>query len=213
MRKTLWLSPANEVVQYQILESSQNENASSNAGLSSCSLTDSIKQTTGHLQRNYRRILQIVPQVTNEIDQEWQRLTRYINYLEAELDECRTQIFKYLPTDGISDTCIREKYSLLRDSLSNWVEGFPEIDSFTSEMEEYDMRIRASPALFPEGLAAAQLEILTLITSGNLWLSIFTVPVFGAPQSDLALLQGLYHGMHLLEPEKGLICYLNEPAT
>lgn len=186
------------------------QNVQANAPSSLAQLSDGIRQTTGSLQQNHRCMLQTIPRITHEIDQEWHRVTRHINCLEAELDECRTQIFKSLPTDGISDTCIREEYSFLRENLSNWVEGFPEIDSFASVMKKYRIRPRGSPAWFPEGHSAAQLEIMILIIFNSLWLRVFTVLVFSASPSDLGLLGGLYHGMHLMKPEKGLICYLDK---
>lgn len=188
------------------------QNAQANAPSSFAQLSNGMGQTTGSLQQNHQRMLQIIPQITYEIDQEWHRVTRHINCLEAALDECRTQIFKSLPTDGISDTCIREEYSFIRENLSNWVEGFPEIDSFASEIKKYKMRSRGSPAWFPEGLAAAQLEIVMSIIFNSLWLRVFTVLVFSASPSDLGLLEGLYRGMHLMKPEKGLIYHLNKRA-
>lgn len=172
---------------------------------SSARLTDSMKRTVYYFQKSNRHILHIIPQVLNDIEQEWQSLTRHINYLEAELEECHAQIFKSLPIDGVSDTWIMGEYSLLRENISNWLEGLPEIDNFLFEikMKRDDIAIRGSPALFPEGFAAAQSEVLTHIISKYLYNQVFEVLVFGAPPADLQLLESLHHGMSFLKPEKG----------
>lgn len=137
--------------------------------------------------------------VMNQKDQELQMTRQHIHHLEAELDACRTQIVKSIPTCGISDTNIREEYCLLRDNFSNWIEGLPEIQNFASDIEGAGLPARE----YPEGAAAAQSEILTFILFEYLWIRIFHVHIFGASREEQELLGKLLHGVHLLEPKKG----------
>lgn len=135
----------------------------------------------------------------NQKDQKLQKTRKRIHHLEAELDACRTQIVKSIPTSGISDTSIMEEYSLIRDNFSNWIEGLPEIHNFTSDLE----RLNLPPKEYPEGAAAAQSEILTFVMFEHLWMEVFNVKIFGASPEEQYFLEKLHRGIHFLEPKKG----------
>lgn len=166
------------------------------------------KKKACRFQLNSQRAWQSICQAFEGMDQKekvWQKTLQRIKYLETELDECRTQIFKSIPIHGVSDTWILGEYSLLRENISNWVEGFPEIDNFTLEIKRHYMPIRGLPASFSEGFSAAQSKILTQYSFGNLWDQMFNKLNFGAPPQDLQFLESLRHGLDLMEAKKSKI--------
>lgn len=168
-----------------------------------------MKQVQGQMQlfqHGTQDILRCVSEMQDQMqgvmsqkDQELQMTRQHIHHLEVELDACRTQLVKSIPTCGISDTSIKEEYCLLRDSFSNWIEGLPEIKNFESDIEWANL----PPKEYPEGVAAAQSEILTFILFKYLWLNIFNVQIFGASRGEQALLGKLRRGIDLQEPKKG----------
>lgn len=179
-------------------------NAPPTAGLSE-TLMNKVQNQMQLFQNGTQDILKCVSEmqdqmrgVMNQKDQELQRTRQHIHHLEAELDACRTQIVKSIPTCGISDSSIQKEYCLLRDNFSNWIEGLPEINNF--ESVQWD---NLPPKEYPEGAAAAQSEILTFIFFKCLWMNIFEVQIFGASRGEQALLGKLRRGIHLQEPKKG----------
>lgn len=181
-------------------------NAPCNARLGSETLENKMQGQMQFFQHSNQDILKCVYEMQDKMqdemkqkDQELQRTRQRIHHLEAELDAFRTQIFKSIPTSGVSDTSIMEEYCLLRDNLSNWIEGLPEIKNFASDIA----RAGLPPKEYPEGAAAVQPEILTQIVFECLWMEIFGVHIFGASRQELALLEKLHCGIHLLEPKKG----------
>lgn len=96
-----------------------------------------------------------------------------------------------------------KEYSLFRENLSNWVEMFPEIEDFASELNISHLLIRGWPTMFPAGPEAAQSEVLAAVASTHMHIRVFDVMVFGAHESEIGSLRYLYGGMDLLQPEKG----------
>lgn len=146
------------------------------------------------LQHVNQRIPQIIPGISKEMNEKWQKAMQQIKYLETELDECHTQIFKSLPADGVSDTWIIEQYSLPQDNLSNWLEGLPEIYNFTSRIKKYYIAVK-NWKLFPEAPSAAQSELMTHLIFEFIYVRVFETLIFGAHTLELRLLENFYQEM------------------
>lgn len=166
----------------------------------------SLEDFVYSVQQGGQRALHNVSVMQNEMDlkdKELQQTKQRNQYLETELNECRTQIIKSISTSNISDATVKQEYSLFRENLSNWVEGFPEIEDLASVINISHLSIRGWSALFPAEPEAAQSEILAVFASTYMHTNVFNVKVFGADKSEIEFLRYLYGGIHLLQPEKG----------
>ncbi|XHG03294.1 hypothetical protein AWENTII_006609 [Aspergillus wentii] len=68
-------------------------------------------------------------------ESELRKANRRILKLEDELDDCHAQIFRFIPTYEISDATISNEYIQLRENVSNWMEGLPDITRFADTYE------------------------------------------------------------------------------
>jgi hypothetical protein len=166
------------------------------------------------IQRETQDVRQSLEHIQGDVLQkeiELQKAKERIERLEKELDECRTQVFGSIPSFEVTDASILEGLTTLRWSLSNWVEGLPDIQNFqrawqnTVRNHHWMSRLRAEPDMFPDGLPAAQSELLEQWLFSILLRCVFEVVLVGASSSDLRVLQGLQDGIHRLEPRKGIL--------
>lgn len=104
-----------------------------------------LKATIKRMQKDHQSELQSANKTQNEIYQkndELNRARRHIQSLEVVLEDCRKQVFKSIPTNGIGGADISHEYSILQESFSDWVEGLPEMDDFVPQMEYIESTIR-----------------------------------------------------------------------
>lgn len=176
------------------------------------SLIGQIQRYTALIQRDSRNISRILTHTEDDLLQkelELQQAKERIQQLEKDLDNCRAQVFESIPAFEVSDTSILEGLTTLRESLSNWVEGLPEISQFQSTWElatrdfNVTSHISATPGIFPQGFSASQTEILEQWLFLELLLGLFETVLVGASPSDSDAIETLCDGIHRLEPKKG----------
>lgn len=131
---------------------------------------------------------------------ELQQAKERIQKLEADLDDCRNQILRSIPTYEISDAWISAEFTKLSEGVSNWVEGFPDILHFPRTFNSTPLHIRGDVDMFPQGLNSAQTEIMTNFIV--LWKRLFQPFLVALSSSEAQLLKRLYHNMYNVEPKK-----------
>ena len=142
-------------------------------------------------------------------------LKQHNNELKKELWNHQRIALRHLPTDDLSDASVHDEFVRLRESLSTWVEEFPDVsdgflDSFQSAMGDIIHRSvgYGMSKSFPEGPVGVQSELLTEVSFGYIWKRLFDVLTPG-PSRDNALLTELRDKMSLLTPRKGLLHLLD----
>ncbi|KAL1969790.1 hypothetical protein VTN77DRAFT_7299 [Rasamsonia byssochlamydoides] len=139
---------------------------------------------------------------------ELQQAKERIQQLEKELDNCRTQVFQSIPAFDVSDAWILEELTTMRENLSNWVEGLPEIFRFRNAWEivvedrALISHIRARPGMFPQGFSRAQTEILAQCLFRVLLSDLFEVVLVGTSPDECRVLENIQNGIRCLEPSK-----------
>ncbi|KAK6812705.1 hypothetical protein RU639_011502 [Aspergillus parasiticus] len=178
-----------------------------------CPAQSALKRLERHAAGIYEEVdsvSQSISQQTYRIEQMEQQLEnahQRIQKLEVEL---QTQIFRSIPDYQVSDASISEDFLVIRDSLCEWMEGIPDIKSFTETLDDAIHRrgIDESMFTFPRELQLeydhAQTEILTMISFGIIREHVLESLVFAAPPADLELLERLYNMMSMLEPKKDI---------
>ncbi|PIG87210.1 hypothetical protein AARAC_004201 [Aspergillus arachidicola] len=177
-----------------------------------CPAQSALKRLERHAASIYEvdSVSQSISQQTYRIEQMEQQLEnahQRIQKLEVEL---QTRIFRSIPDYQVSDASISEDFLVICDSLCEWMEGFPDIKSFTKTLDEAIHRrgIDESMFTFPRELQLeydhAQTEILTMISFGIIREHVLESLVFAAPPADLELLERLYNMMSMLEPKKDI---------
>ncbi|GKZ16560.1 hypothetical protein AbraCBS73388_000140 [Aspergillus brasiliensis] len=142
--------------------------------------------------------------------QEIARLKQRNRNLEEQLQDCQARILKFsLPSD-LSDTTVLQEFVKIRDNLSNWTEGLPEIcKDFDTQLEcalevsDCYRRIYGDVKSFPQGLIGVQSELLMHIVFCRLGKGLLESLVPGMLVSDEALLSDLHAGLSSLQPEGG----------
>nr|XP_001397836.2 hypothetical protein ANI_1_1768144 [Aspergillus niger CBS 513.88] len=107
--------------------------------------------------------------------QENAKLKKCNQTLEEQLQDCQARILKFSLSSDLSDTTVMQEFVKIRDNLSNWIEGLPEICA------DFD----------------TQLELFRRLEAGLLKAS---VP--GMPASEEALLSDLHAGMVSLQSKR-----------
>ncbi|KAB8254721.1 hypothetical protein BDV32DRAFT_142667 [Aspergillus pseudonomiae] len=172
------------------------------------SALDRLKRTAVSLHEDVDLVSQRISQQANKIEQMEQQLEnaqQRIQKLEVDL---QTRIFRSIPDYQLSDATVSEDFLVFRYSLSEWVEGFPDIKSFTETF--YDATYRqgicenmfALQRKFQLQFDHAQTEILTWISFCVIGEYVLGPRVFAAPPADQELMEHLHKGMSMLEPKK-----------
>ncbi|GAB1197360.1 hypothetical protein APSETT444_006653 [Aspergillus pseudonomiae] len=174
------------------------------------SALDRLKRTAVSLHEDVDLVSQRISQQANKIEQMEQQLEnaqQRIQKLEVDL---QTRIFRSIPDYQLSDATVSEDFLVFRYSLSEWVEGFPDIKSFTETF--YDATYRqgicenlfALQRKFQLQFDHAQTEILTWISFCVIGKYVLGPRVFAAPPADQELMEHLHKGMSMLEPKKDI---------
>ncbi|KAE8411146.1 hypothetical protein BDV36DRAFT_302110 [Aspergillus pseudocaelatus] len=168
-----------------------------------------LKLNANGIHEGVNSVGQYISQQASRIEQIEQQLKdahQRIQKLEVEL---QTQILRTMPDYQITDATISENFLVARDSLCEWVEGFPDIKSFTEALYDavprggIDENLLTFPREFQLELNHAQTEILTMIIFNIVREHILEPLVFAAPPADQELLEHLYDMISMLEPKKG----------
>lgn len=147
--------------------------------------------------------------IISKKEYELRQAKRRITHLEEELNDCRAQVFRSIPVYEVSDTMLSEEFRALRENLANWVEGLPELTTFTTgfqlALEHFQVFALSKPwpSSFPVAAAEAQSEIIQRVAFQHLFNELFCEMLPAAPSSDQSLLENLQNGMSRLEPKKG----------
>ncbi|OGM50268.1 hypothetical protein ABOM_001233 [Aspergillus bombycis] len=169
-----------------------------------------LKQNAASFHEDVNLVSQRISQQAYEIEQMGQQLEtaqQRIQKLEVEL---QTRIFRSMPDYQLSDATVSEDFLVIRDSLSEWVEGFPDIKSFHETFNDavrrrgMDENMLTFHSQFQLNLDHAQNEILTWISFCVIRKYILEPRVFAAPPADQELMEHLHEGMSMLEPKKDI---------
>ncbi|KNG80775.1 hypothetical protein ANOM_010402 [Aspergillus nomiae NRRL 13137] len=169
-----------------------------------------LKRNAASLHEDVDLVSQRISQQANKIEQMEQQLEnaqQRIQKLEVEL---QARIFRSIPDYQLSDATVSEDFMVFRDSLSEWVEGFPDIKSFTETVYDAIYRrgicenIFALQRTFQLEFDDAQTEILTWISFCVIEKHVLEPRVFAAPPADQELMEYLHKGMMMLEPKKDI---------
>lgn len=185
--------------------------------------TQDQRTSAGQLARRARRMakalhddsLELFDYVTSmeadllQLELKLQQARERIQQLENALQDSTSRIFQSLSTYEISDAQISEEYDTLRECVSNWLDGFPNVTRLNRNLKRalggqaWNMVQRANVAMFPEGFDAAQTEILTRVVFKAIWDILFHPWFATASVRDQELMKTLEDGMALLEPKRG----------
>ncbi|GKZ72045.1 hypothetical protein AnigIFM50267_008097 [Aspergillus niger] len=142
--------------------------------------------------------------------QENAKLKQRNQILEEQLQECQARILKFSPSSDLSDTTVLQEFVKIRDSLSNWVEGLPEVctdfdTQFKCALEGFqcDLHIFGGMNSYPQGTLEVQSELLMHIVFRRLEVGLLKASVPGMLASDEALLSDLHAGMVSLQSKRG----------
>lgn len=130
--------------------------------------------------------------------------------LEEQLQECQARILKFTLSSDLSDTTVLQEFVKIRDNLSNWVEGLPEIcTGFDTHLEcalkEFQCYLHIVGGInsYPQGVLEVQSELLMHVVFCRLEVGLLKASVPGMLASDEALLSDLDAGMVSLQSKKG----------
>ncbi|GKZ29955.1 hypothetical protein AbraIFM66950_007293 [Aspergillus brasiliensis] len=142
--------------------------------------------------------------------QEIAKLKQRNQKLEEQLQDCQDRILKFSLSSDLSDTTVLQEFVKIRDSLSNWVEGLPEICSdFDSQLgralEDFGGELHGTEDTnsYPQGLLGVQSEILMHVVFCRLEVGLLKASVPGMLASDEVLLTDLHAGMLSLHSQRG----------
>ncbi|KAB8240376.1 hypothetical protein BDV35DRAFT_401974 [Aspergillus flavus] len=176
-----------------------------------CPAQSALKRLERHAAGIYEEVDSVSRSISQQayrieqMEQQLENAHQRIQKLEVEL---QTRIFRSMPDYQVSDASISEDFLVIRDSLCEWMEGFPDIRSFTETLDNAIHRrgIDKNMFTFPRELQLefdhAQTEILTMISFGIIREHVLESLVFAAPPADQELLERLYNMMSMLEPKK-----------
>ncbi|OJJ71830.1 hypothetical protein ASPBRDRAFT_30216 [Aspergillus brasiliensis CBS 101740] len=143
--------------------------------------------------------------------QEISKLKQRNQKLEEQLHDCQDRILKFSLSSDLSDTTVLQEYVKIRDNLSNWVEGLPEIcKGFDTQLgcalEGFQCRLHLLGDInsYPQGLFGVQSEIMMHMVFCRLEVGLLKASVPGMLASDEALLTDLHAGMLSLQSQKGM---------
>lgn len=179
------------------------------------SLNSLINRVEGRMRdqlNDSRRLFQQIYALENEVHRKEQRLwqaEQHIKQTEHDLENCRAQIFRSLPTYEVTDVRISEELNRLRANLANWLEELSDLNAFTdafwNALRDLDVFPLNDP--WPHSWSvervSAQTEIITKIIFSHLFNKLFLVLLPAMPLEDKRLLECLQRGMDGLEPKKG----------
>ncbi|GAA85081.1 similar to An16g05280 [Aspergillus luchuensis IFO 4308] len=131
--------------------------------------------------------------------------------LEEQLQECQARILKFTLSSDLSDTTVLQEFVKIRDNLSNWVEGLPEIcTGFDTHLEcalkEFQCYLHIVGGInsYPQGVLEVQSELLMHVVFCRLEVGLLKASVPGMLASDEALLSDLDAGMVSLQSKKDI---------
>ncbi|KAE8372051.1 hypothetical protein BDV26DRAFT_302265 [Aspergillus bertholletiae] len=128
--------------------------------------------------------------------------------MEQQLENAQQRIQKSMPDCQLNDATISENYLVFRDSLCEWIEGFPNITSFAATLFDavyrrgIDENILTFHRKFQLELDHAQTEVLICISFRIIRKYMVNPRVFAAPPAVQELLENLYEMMSMLKPKK-----------
>ncbi|GMG11697.1 unnamed protein product [Aspergillus oryzae] len=140
-----------------------------------CPAQSALKRLERHAAGIYEEVDSVSRSISQQayrieqMEQQLENAHQRIQKLEVEL---QTRIFRSMPDYQVSDASISEDFLVIRDSLCEWMEGFPDIRSFTETLDNAIHRrgIDKNMFTFPRELQLefdhAQTEILTMISFG-----------------------------------------------
>lgn len=175
-------------------------------------LRDRVERRVNDQLNDCRLLFQRIQALESEILLREQRLSQdeqYIKQMEHDLENCRAQIFKSIPTYEVTDARISEELNLLRANLANWVEELPDLNGFTDTFWNTLTGLDVFPLNDPWPLSwpveptSAQTEIITKIIFGHFFNELFPMLLPAMPLEDQRLLERLQCGIDDLEPKKG----------
>ncbi|CAK97382.1 hypothetical protein An16g05280 [Aspergillus niger] len=142
--------------------------------------------------------------------QENAKLKKCNQTLEEQLQDCQARILKFSLSSDLSDTTVMQEFVKIRDNLSNWIEGLPEICAdFDTQLEcalegfQCYLYIFGGMNSYPQGTLGVQSELLMHIVFRRLEAGLLKASVPGMPASEEALLSDLHAGMVSLQSKRG----------
>ncbi|PYH94593.1 hypothetical protein BO71DRAFT_475639 [Aspergillus ellipticus CBS 707.79] len=154
------------------------------------------------------------PQLQDELaGEKWKvkELKQRILQLERDHQDCQARVLKFSPTSECSDVRLHHEFVGIRENLSNWVEGLPDIrNSFEKDFWDslgylrVALPYKRSLEAYPKGLAGVQSELLMFSIFRFIWLLSLNGVLGSAPKDDRKLFQELHHAMLSMEPKKDL---------
>ncbi|PYH72113.1 uncharacterized protein BO88DRAFT_476564 [Aspergillus vadensis CBS 113365] len=189
--------------------------------------SDGEGQSEHDLLRHYNRVEKLSASLKNELSslkrvsvgrrhvissmrQENAKLKQRNQDLEEQLQECQAKILRFSPSSDLSDTTVMQEFVKIRDNLSNWIEGLPEIctdfdTQIGSALKDFQCHLHMSKSIhtYPQGLLGIQSELLMHTVFRRLEVELLKASVPGMQASDEALLSDLQAGMVSLQSKGG----------
>ncbi|KAI2829760.1 hypothetical protein CBS147320_1284 [Aspergillus niger] len=141
--------------------------------------------------------------------QENAKLKKCNQTLEEQLQDCQARILKFSLSSDLSDTTVMQEFVKIRDNLSNWIEGLPEICAdFDTQLEcalegfQCYLYIFGGMNSYPQGTLGVQSELLMHIVFRRLEAGLLKASVPGMLASEEALLRDLHAGMVSLQSKR-----------
>ncbi|TPR09871.1 hypothetical protein CAN33_0053635 [Aspergillus niger] len=141
--------------------------------------------------------------------QENAKLKRRNQDLEEQLQDCQARILRFSLSSDLSDTTVMQEFVKIRDNLSNWIEGLPEICAeFDAQMEcalegfQCYLHRFGGMNSYPQGTLGVQFELLMHIVFRRLEVGLLKASVPGMLASEEALLSDLHAGMISLQSKR-----------
>ncbi|RDH34380.1 hypothetical protein BDQ94DRAFT_169338 [Aspergillus welwitschiae] len=166
---------------------------------------DRLEDLSNSLHQELSTLRRVSIRKQNSIDSLQQKLSelRHQNQeLEEQLQECQARILKLTFANDLSDTTVIQEFVRIRDNLSNWCEGLPDIIYYSDSdlrgaLEGFKCCLQITQDLdtHAQMLLEAQSELLMHITFCRLWRGFLQTLIPGISSSDEALLRELYAGL------------------
>lgn len=153
-------------------------------------------------------------------DSELQKARERAHQLETQLENCHEHIFQSIDPFNPSDASISQELMSIQDGLANWVETLPDSQNFVENWEKLQ-KFLGDNGFFttnsipsPEIIARAEAELLTAISFGILWTTIFKPSLVGVSDDICSFLGIIRTSMSSIEPKKGMLnSFMEESAV
>lgn len=133
----------------------------------------------------------------------------HIQQLQKQLDDCRAQILRFVPTGQISDKNISEEVETLYQGLFNWVASLPDIIGFGTMWpiiyhgrKQQGNTFTYNVSVYSEIVVQAQSELLAHALFCHVYHHLFKPSFLGASEWDRSLLEKLLAHIRQIEPKK-----------